>query len=52
MNKKGEGMWDRLGGWVFVIILLVVLLIVIFFFRGQIFNGIEKIGDLLTFGGG
>lgn len=51
-NKKGDGMWDKLGNWIYVIILLVVLLIVLFFFRDQIFNGVEKIGNLLNFGGG
>jgi glycopeptide antibiotics resistance protein len=51
-NKKGDEMWDKLGNWIFVIILLIVLLIVLFFFRDHIFKGVEKIGNLLNFGGG
>jgi len=51
MNKKADMMWDKIGGWVYILILLIVLLTVLFIFRDQIFRGIAKVGDMLTFGG-
>jgi len=50
-NKKADDLWEKLGNWIFVIIILVVLLIVIFFFRDQIFKGIQRVADILNFGG-
>jgi glycopeptide antibiotics resistance protein len=52
MDKKSqEDMWGTLGKWIFILALLVVLLIVLFIFRDQIYKGIQKIGDMLSFGG-
>jgi len=51
MHKKGELHWDMIGKALLVLIFLIVILLIIMAFKTRQFALIEKIKDMITFGG-
>jgi len=50
--KKGEIVWDKLGGWILLLIFLVLALILVFAQKERFLESVESIKLLFRFGGG